>query len=170
MSNPQERIRELGWRQRLRESETTELKALLATHPESAAELEGEKELTSLLEKIPPAPAVASNFTAQVMAAVRREKAASERFAVPRGEFLRRFQTWLPRLATLCVILLAGIVAVHERQVHSRAIMAKGVEQVADAFSTLGQDPVKHFDPITRLSEAPPAADTELTTLVASMQ
>jgi hypothetical protein len=48
--------------------------------------------------------------------------------------------------------------------------MAERITRLADAAAALGPEPLTHFGPIARLADTPPAADTELTALVASLQ
>jgi len=167
MNDPQ-RMNELGWRQQLTKAEEAELLAQLAKHPEARSELETEKELTRLLDRLPEAPAVASNFTAQVMQAVARER--SRQLPAARVPILFWLRRWLPGTAAACVMLTAGLLAVHGYQVRARSVMAERITRVADAAAALGSDPINHFDPIVRLADTPPAADTELTALVDSLQ
>ncbi len=141
----------------------------LAKHPEARRELEQEKELTRLLDRLPDAPPVASNFTAQVMQAVAREYAHQDR-ARTRVPVFFRLRNWLPGAAAACVIVAAGFLTVHEHQVRARAVMAERITRVADAAAALGPEPINHFTPIERLADTPPVADTELTALVVSMR
>jgi anti-sigma factor RsiW len=162
-------MNELGWRQQLTKAEQAELRAHLAGHPEARSELGLEKELTRLLDGLPDAPPVASNFTAQVMQAVAREGSRREP-ARNRVPILLRLRRWLPAAATACALVAAGLLAVHEHQAHARAVMAERITRLADAAAALGPEPLTHFGPIERLADTPPAADTELTALVASLQ
>ena len=162
-------MNELGWRQQLTKAEEAQLQSYLAKHPEARRELEQEKELTRLLDRLPAAPPVASNFTAQVMQAVAREHEYRSRARV-RVPVLFRLRNWLPGASAACVIVVAGFLTVHQHQVRARAVMAERITRVADAAAALGPEPVNHFAPIERLADTPPAADTELTALVVSMQ
>ena len=171
MNDPlDQHFRELSWRQQLTKAEDAELQEFLAKHPEARANVEAESALTQLLEKVPPAPKVASNFTAQVMQAIEREKAVAARRPPSNPGVWRWVHTWLPRAAVAGLAALAGVIGVHQHHRHEQAVMAQRVEQVANAFSTLGREPVEHFEPIQRIAEEPPAADTDLSTLVASMK
>ncbi|HZQ46342.1 MAG TPA: hypothetical protein VFC07_04970 [Verrucomicrobiae bacterium] len=170
MSDPlNQRIRELSWHQQLTKEEEAEVRAYLGRHPQAREEVAVEERLTRLLERIPQAPKVASNFTAQVMQAIEREKAAAHRKAAEPsvGAWWR---SWLPRVALAGAAGLVAMMGYHEHQVHQRTLMAERVQQVAEAFSGLGREPVEHFEPISRIAEEPPAADTELSSLVASMK
>lgn len=163
-------MREFGWHQHLTKAEEARLREHLQAHPEARGELELERALTRLLDETPDAPPVASNFTAQVMQAVARERAQREREVATTGRFFDLLRRWLPTTAGAGALAAAALVTLHVRQVRERQVMAERVATMASAFSTLGREPVDHFEPIRRLGDAPPAADTELSTLVASMK
>lgn len=163
------KMNELGWRQQLTKAEEARLQAYLAQHPEAQSEIEVERELTRLLDGLPAAPPVASNFTALVMQGVQRERATRER-TPPRLPFLYRLRNWLPATAAACVIAFVGLLVVHEYQAHTQAVMAERITRVADVAAAMGPEPINHFDSIVRLADTPPAADTELTALVVSMR
>src|SRR5437868_14920929 len=99
-------LRELSWRRKLTEAEEAELHKYFAEHPEAMEDWELEGELNHLLEHLPEAPAVSSNFTARVLQAVELEMAAQDR------EHSRKNPTgwrsvwgkWLPKLAAACLV------------------------------------------------------------------
>ena len=163
------KMNELGWRQQLTKAEEAQLQAYLVQHPEARNDIEQEKELTRLLDGLPAAPPVASNFTAQVMQKLEHERAHRERPQI-RVSIIYRLRKWLPATAAACVMMLVGLLVVHEHQAHAQAVMAERIVRVADAAAALGPEPINHFAPIERLADTPPAADTELTALVVSMQ
>jgi hypothetical protein len=163
------RIRELGWRQQLTKAEEAELFAWLAAHPETRDHWELEWQLTRLIEKTPEAPKVASNFTAQVMLAVAREAAIQARAPAKSRWDWRPWRSWLPHAVAASLIAGIGLFAWRQQQLHARALMAQSVARLAEAVSTLGPEPVQHYDPIRRLGDAPPEADTELSALLTAL-
>src|SRR5580692_12925488 len=92
-------LREAGWRRKLTDHEAAELQKHLAAHPELREEWEADTGLNSLLEKLPEAPAVSSNFTALVMQAVEREAGARNREAATGWFGWRGLAGWLPKTA-----------------------------------------------------------------------
>src|SRR5271165_916325 len=99
MNDPlDQRFRELSWRREPAEAEAAELRAWLAAHPEAAAEWEAERQLNELLQQLPEAPPVASNFTARVLQAVKRETSAA-RPAAHGWRSWHPWRGWLPRTA-----------------------------------------------------------------------
>jgi len=157
-------LRELAWRQKLRSAEEAELQKFLAAHPEAKADWELERQLTELVGYSPEAPPVASNFTALVMQAVERETASGAR---DRGwTRWRPFRSWLPKAVVAALVISAGGLAFYEHQLNARELMAKRVASLAAAVSASDPEMIKNFDSICRLSDAPPAADTELLALM----
>ncbi len=104
------RLRELSWRRKLTESETAELRAWLAAHPEAQADWAEEAALNEALEHAPEPP-VASNFTARVMQAIEREAASAEKREGRRGELWLRLRRWLPQTAFAVVLVLSGMLS-----------------------------------------------------------
>ena len=149
---------EASWRRPLTDAEEARLQAWLAAHPEEQTRCESELALNQLLEQLPDVP-VASNFTARVLQAARREAARpAER------PFLQVLRHWLrPRWATgLTWAALAVCVtwfAIHQADSNARTRRAK--ELVVISRSAVVSDPVvvEDFDAIRRL---PYAEDEEL--------
>lgn len=158
-----DRLRELLWRRRLTEAEESELQALLQAHPEAREDLECEVELNRLLEQLPQAPAVASNFTALVLQAVERENAAT-------GQASRRsgwgiFQRWLTRAAVASLAMVIGLFAYERHEQNVRATMARQLAEFTEIVSASNPEVLQDFEPIRRLSDPEPKADTELLAL-----
>jgi anti-sigma factor RsiW len=163
MNDPlDQQLQELGWRQPLTDAGKTRLEQHLAAHPEHRAELDSELQLTRLLDQLPDAPPVASNFTAQVLQAIERENRAAAR---PRPAFLSRWRAWLPRVALACLVVSVGIFTLRQQQLQSRQLLAQRIATMAQAVP----DPemVKDFNTIRLLADEPPKADTDL---LAAMQ
>jgi hypothetical protein len=159
------RLRELVWRRKLTEAEASELEKLLSAHPDAGADLQDDASLTQLLGRLPEAPPVASNFTALVMQSIERDSAASARGHAPDWlGWLRRH--WLPNAAVAGLTLTITFVGYHHHRSNERALMAAQVAGLAEAVSASGPDVIENFNPIWRLGDAPPEADTKLIALM----
>ena len=115
-------LREISWRRKLTPPEEAALQQYLAAHPAEQAEWLEEAALEDMLELLPAAPPVASNFTALVLEAARREDAARERERTPAWLYGRGVRSWLPKFAFATG--LVGIVAIgyHTQQVRARPV------------------------------------------------
>jgi len=158
-------LREKLWRRPLTPAEEEAMRLHAASHPELPVELQAERALNQLLEKLPEGPKVSSNFTAQVLEAVRRETAIRERKSF--FEWLGRpgIAGWLPR-AALGTLLICGISLGYSRhQASARAALARNVMELSAAVSA---DPqlVEDFEPIRQLGSSEPKADLELLALM----
>lgn len=158
------RLRELNWKRRLTEAEAAELRNYLTEHPEAKEEWESETELNQLLEQLPEAPPVASNFTALVLQAVERE-AAAKPAVMGSQSWWKSIQRWMPKAAVACLIIGLGMFTYEEHQLKTRAAMAKSVAQLTEMVSASNPELLKDFEPIRRLSDPEPKADTELLAL-----
>ena len=137
------------WRRQLTAAE----RAALRAQPGLAVEAD----LTAALAKI-PAAAVASNFTARVMAAIELEDAAAAR---ARGWNWRLL--W-PRVAvTAAVLVFAGLSVQHFAAHSQRAMLAKNVATVAAAQPLPSVAALNDFDAIQRMSQH---ADDQLIALM----
>lgn len=156
-------LRESSWQRKLTGAEETELQKYLAAHPEAKADWETDAELNRVLDGLPEAPAVASNFTAQVMQAVERETAARAR---AKGWFTRgRLWKWLPRAAAACLVAGVVLLGYHQHQARAREAMARRVADLARAVSA-SPELLANYDHIRRLGDTPPKADTDLLALL----
>jgi hypothetical protein len=159
-------LRESGWRRRLTPAEEAELQKYLAARPLAREEWHSEAALNDLLESLPAAPPVASNFTARVLQAAQLETAARNRER-NRGWFSARiFRNWLPKTAIAAVLVGSVFIGYHEQQEHARAALARNVIEVTAAVSASDPDLMQDFEPIRRLSNPQPKADTELLALL----
>jgi len=156
-------LRELSWQRKLTGAEEAELQKYLAAHPEAKTDWETDAELNRVLDALPAAPPVASNFTAQVMQAVEREAPAQAR---AESWFARgRLWSWLPRAAAACVVAGVVLLGYHEHQVRTREAMARRVADLARAVSA-SPELLANYDHIRRLGDTPPKADTALLALL----
>ncbi len=127
--------------------------------------MEGEAGLEQLLEQLPAAPPVSTNFTAQVLAAVERARPPPKVRARRRDwRFWVLGSGWLPRAAAAALALALGLVSWHAVKVHARRAMAQSVVQLSPLVAS-HPDLLRNFDAIHRLSDQP-KADTELLTLM----
>jgi hypothetical protein len=158
------RFHELIWRRRLTEAEAVELQKFLTEHPEAKEEWESDAELNQLMEHLPEAPLVASNFTALVLQAVEREAGAKARPSGGRSVsgFVRR---WLPKLAAASVVIGLGLFAYDQHEAKARATMARNVAELSEIVSASNPEILQDFEPIRRLSDPEPKADVELLAL-----
>jgi anti-sigma factor RsiW len=169
MKDPAEnQFRELIWRQRLTDAERAALQQFLASHPEARADWEAESQLNNLLEKLPEAPPVASNFTAQVMQAIEQNTAAARTREQSAGGWRwLSLRTWAARGAMACVVVGVSCFASYQHQLGERRMMAQNVAALAEAYSAAGPVPAEDFNSIRRLdSEAPARPDTDLLALM----
>jgi hypothetical protein len=156
-------LREASWRGRLTEIEAAQLQKHLAAHPGLREEWETEAGLNQLLEKLPEAPAVASNFTALVLQAVERDAAARNRKPA-KGRL--DLANWLPKAAMAALLLGFTFVGYHQYEIRNRVALAKNVAELSAAVSASDPELMKDFDPIMRLSDPQPKADIELLALM----
>ena len=140
-------------------------RSYLAAHPEAKEEWESETELNQLLEQLPEAPPVASNFTALVLQAVEREAAAQPR-AMGWPAWLRRVRRWLPKAAMACLTIGLGVFAYEQHQLKTRAAMARNVAELTEMVSASNPELLEDFEPIRRLSDPEPKADVGIACLI----
>jgi hypothetical protein len=153
--------RETSWRRKLTDAEAAQLRAWLAAHPEEQADWEAEAGLNEVLDRLPVAP-VASNFTARVLQAVERERAAASRSHKPSG--WQPWKRWLPRMAVAAVVVGAGLFSRHEVLLAQRTKLVQSVKVVANVSLLPSPAILEDFDAIQRLTPRP-AADEQLLAL-----
>lgn len=153
-------LKERSWRRRLSPAESDALRQLLAGDGPASAGWEQDEALNRLLEQLPAAPAVSTNFTARVMASAR----AAERGPAPaRSPWI--FQNIWARLAAGAAMVCAGFFSFQEY--HSLQ-MAKQAREVAAASRLAALPPVdwlNNFDTIQRLDKVKVADDELLSVL-----
>jgi anti-sigma factor RsiW len=156
-------LRELSWQRNLTEAEEAQLQAWLTANPEAREEWEAEAGLNHLLEALPEAPAVSSNFTALVLQAVEREDAAMARSA-QRGR--RTWWRWLPRTAVAAAVLGLGTFSYQHQVQNNRRVMAQSVTELSQIVVASNPAFMEDFDAIQWLGDLKPKADTELLALM----
>ena len=157
--NEHEKLIEAGWRRVLTPEEEAALQLHLAASPEKQLDWEDEAGLTRALQNLPDAP-LSSNFTARVLQAVEREEQVRERtasFAVIPA-WLR---PWVPRLASVAVMLLIALIALNFYQGQSDpAVDIVAISTVAAALPE--PEVLEDFETIQQLRTASEFSDDEL--------
>jgi anti-sigma factor RsiW len=159
-----QKMRELAWRRPLTGAEAAELEAFLAKHPAERADWELENELNRLLEQLPEAPPVASNFTARVMSAVEHERSVAARRRATSRWF--PIWNWVPRAAMAMLVVGLSCFAYLQHQAHARAAMAENVAQITEIVSASDPAVMENFEAIRRMGDSQPQADAELLALL----
>ena len=154
---PQNRLRELAWRQKLTDAE----KAGLRASPEMQADLELESRLSEALARVPDVP-VPSNFTARVLQAIEREEARGAR---TRG-WSWSWRVLVPRVAVAVVVVGFAGLAYQRHEFDKRVELAKDVALLAQAQLVPSIEALKDFDAIQRMGQNTPHADDELLALL----
>jgi hypothetical protein len=159
-------LRENGWRRPLTESETAELQKYWAAHPAAREEWENDTALNRLMERLPSAPAVSSNFTARVLQMAALEKAARERTNGRVGFGWDYLRSWLPKAAVAALAITLGIASYHMHEVNTHAALAKNAVEFTAAVAASDPEAIGDIEPIRQLSDAQPKADVELIALM----
>ena len=152
-------LRELSWRRKLTGPEQAELRAWLATQPETQVDWETEAGLNAALGRLPDVP-VPGNFTARVLQAAEREAAAEQRRSGWIWGGWPRLR-WLPKVAFAAVILGAGLVSYRQLQAARLREYAHSVAAVSNVSSLPGPEILEDFDAI-RVSNPTPLPDEQL--------
>ncbi|MGI8965410.1 MAG: hypothetical protein ACR2H1_04895 [Limisphaerales bacterium] len=155
-----QKLKEESWRRSLTAAEEVQLQSYLAAHSELEIEWRAEMALNRLFKNLAEI-APASNFTAQVLQGVEREKvqlrSSKEKFFPSWWAGLR----WFSRPAVAGLFICLGLFSVHQYQVASRTAMARSVAQVSNMASLPKVEWLQDFDTINRLNYTLPA-DVEL--------
>jgi anti-sigma factor RsiW len=160
-----DRLRESSWKRKLSATETAELRAWLAAHPDARTDWADESALTDTLGRLANAP-VPSNFTARVLAAIEREAVAESRQVRLKWQGWHWRLRWLTRGAFAALVLGAGLFSYYQVQAaKQRAEFARSVAAVSGVSSLPSPEILKDFDAIYVLNQTP-AADEELLALL----
>lgn len=151
-------LMEAGWRRRLTAAEQAQLHSWLAEHPEQRAAAEDDAGLSHLLERLPDAP-VASNFTALVRQAARRESARPASRPFLTELWARLFPRPAAGVAWLALMLCLGWLAVQQAQSNARRQRASELVTISGAAALSDPSLFQDFDAIRRL---PQPEDEEL--------
>jgi len=144
---------EQAQRRPLGADEERQLRAFLAAHTEKQAAWDEEAALNRLLARLPDAP-VPSNFTAQVLAAVEREQAATSRAPQPAWTNWLRLLRWRPA-ALVATLVLAGLIPffTERHRVQQRAQLARSLAAVAPVAKVPTVEMLQDFEAIRRLGQ-----------------
>jgi hypothetical protein len=156
-------LTETSWRRPLTAVEQTRLRELLAAHPEWQDSWNEETALNGLLRRWPGA-VVSTNFTAQVMQAVKRAPA--------KPTWRRRLELfpwlptgWVPRVALGAAMICCGVLSFHQYQAMRRTQEARAVANVSSLAELPSIDWLENFDTINRMNKVKVADDDLLTVL-----
>ncbi len=155
MSDPVEtRWRELCWRRQLSAGELRDLRAWLQTRPGLRAEFESEIALQKALGTLSNVP-VATNFTARLLEAARREAGQAERLeASKRFGWLGNIPAWLPRLGFGAVIVVAGLFSYQQFESGEQKRMLDSVAAVSEVSTLPTPEILQDFDAIRAMSRS----------------
>ena len=157
-----DQLREKLWRRPLTEAEEAELQEWLEHHPEAAAEIEEEAELSRAVAGIGNAP-VPTNFTARVMREIERTLHHDvDEHGRPSGWWWRVF---LPRTALATGVLALGIFTYWNHERHQAEQLARKVHVIATAAVVPPTDALADFDAVANL-DASTEADLQLLALL----
>jgi hypothetical protein len=159
-----EQLRETSWRRKLTASEEARLSKWLAENPEAQSAWDLEAGLNETLAGLPNVP-VASNFTARVLEAAKRDAIADHPEAGRLHQRTSWWTRWLPKAALATVVLGAGLVSYNHIQTTRRAEWALSLTTVSQVPSLPGPEVLSDFDAIAALGSTPPA-DEELLKLM----
>ncbi len=158
--DPLPHLRDLLLRRDLSSEEERRVADWLARHPEDAADWRTDLALARSLRQLRPVP-VPSNFTALVLAEVRREVHQEPHPATNWKTWLRA--RWIPAAAGLAVTLIATIVTwqIRESRQREEAAYAQQVSALR-ALANLSPSTLEDFDAIQRFEGPSSAVDFEL--------
>lgn len=141
---------EASWRRPLTAEEQAALDRWLAAHPGRQQDWELEESLNDTLSRLPDAP-LASNFTSQVMLAIRLEQVAVQR----KPGLLHALRRWLhvpaPRLAWALGLVAVGWFGLYQHQMNVRDELARGIAVMANVAAISDPVALENFDAIERL-------------------
>jgi ferric-dicitrate binding protein FerR (iron transport regulator) len=157
--------REATWRGNLTPAEVGRLEAWLAAHPEERGVWEEEVALTRLLTRLPDS-AAPSNLAARVLDAIDRQEPVPRRSLGASWLGGLRKLGWVPRLAGVAVLVMAGYLGHHQYQNAQRAQLARNVVEVSElAAAVPSVEVLQDFTAIRNLESAA-VADEELLALL----
>jgi len=159
-------LREASWQRRLTPAEENGVQEYLAANPAARDDWQVEAELNRLLEHLPEAPPVSSNFTARVLQTARLEVAAHEREKSQGWLSWRFLYGWLPKSAVAVVAGGLVFLGYHQHEMVVRAELARNVVQLSEAVSASDPELMNDFEPVRRLTDSQPKADLELIALM----
>ena len=154
-------LRETAWKRKLTAKQEAEIKAYLANCPEARPEWEEERLLTQFLVQLPDAP-LASNFTAQVLQAAKRQQSEASPAAVVRWWQRLGSRGWGYRSAMAVVIAGAGVLSYQQYTAITREELATSVATVSRVAALPSVAGLRDFDAIQHLDDVTAVIDTKL--------
>jgi anti-sigma factor RsiW len=149
---------------KLTHEQEAQLQQYLTAHPDQRAHWEEELALNQLLRQVPDAP-LSSNFTAQVLQAVRQAPWRSE----VEVSFWRKLfsHNWQAKYASALALVCIGLFSYHEHALSVRRDLAQNLAEMSRLTSQTPVEFLENFDAIERLNQVPVHVDREL---VAALQ
>jgi anti-sigma factor RsiW len=161
MNDPEyQEMLETSWRRKLTSEEKARLEALLALRPEARAGWQTDAALTGGLRRLPE-PVLASNFTSQVMRAIRAEQGPPEPAAAGWLDWLGRFRL---KVAWAAVAVVLGTVAFQGYGHLKRARIAQALASIPVVSEVPAPEILQDFDAIQQFSHVA-AAPSETQTI-----
>jgi anti-sigma factor RsiW len=154
-------LRESAWKRKLTAQQEAEIKEYLANYPEAHPDWEEERLLTQFLAQLPDTP-LASNFTAQVLQAVKRQQPESSPAAVFRGWRWLGSLGWGYRSAMAAVVLGAGVLSYQQYLTLTREELTTSVATVSRVAALPSVTGLRDFDAIQHLDNFAAVVDTKL--------
>lgn len=154
-------LQETAWQRPLTEGEQARLEAYLAAYPEAQEDWRLETGLSRVLRELPDAP-LASNFTAQVLRAVERERTATVRSATSWSWHWRLSLQWRHIVTLGAAVGCAALMAYQYSRMSDRAELAQSVARVTSVATMPSLEVLQDFEAINRLSQVSSGVDLDL--------
>lgn len=147
-------LRDTALRRPLDAAEEARLRTHFLLHPEDQPRWEADMALEHALDSLPNAP-LASNFTAQVLAAVdRNDRCAISPARSPGWLAWLHHLRWTHATATAAVLLAVALLAQQQLRRHSHAKLASDLKEVSSVARLPSVEMLKDFDAINSLGQA----------------
>ena len=154
---------EASWQRKLTSEEDARLQVYLADHPLVQSRWAEEAALNECLQHLSPAP-VPSNFTARVLQAIDTEELHRERTATASPGLHAWLNRFLPRLASLGVVLVLSIAGFHQYRSFHRGQVAQNAAMISDLAAIPGPEILKDFEAIHQMRQVTSFSDDDLVT------
>jgi anti-sigma factor RsiW len=150
MNNPEYlKLLETSWRRPLSAGETARLRTLLAQDPELKRAWETDAALTQTLRRLPHPP-LASNFTAQVVAAARQSTSDAHAGRFGGWPWWRPF--W-PKLAYSALLVAVGVVSFRAYTTVRHARLVRDLASIPVVVKVPSPEVLQDFDAIQQFSQ-----------------
>jgi anti-sigma factor RsiW len=154
-----QRLREIGWRRALTETEQAELRSWLTAHPETQAEVDSEAALNRALASTRDLT-VPTNFTVRVMEAIQRDEAAKTRSDPP--ERSNWWRVFLPRFAIASAVIVVVAIGYRNSLAVKQTALANAARQLAETRALPDISVMEDFETIRNLDSTTLTVDENL--------